>query len=624
MAKHIEYWKRIDAPAYLLDVIKNGYRLPFKSNNLEPRFTLSNATMSPEDINFVTSEIESLIQTEAVSEVDAPAQVNSPLFVVRNTGKPRMIINLKRLNRALICPRFKYEDLDLVSRWIIPKGWLTKFDMKAGYHHIAIHPDHRRFLGFSWKFPDGKVKYFTFNVLPFGLSSAPYIFTKLFRPLLAYWRANQVECALYLDDGLLWAASYEEAAEKTKFVIDSLKKAGVHIHVEKSILSPVRTLTWLGAIIDLEKAEIRPTPERLKNTIQCLKVLKKRNMPTPRDRLKFTGQLASLWIVLGPRGSIYTKNMYRIICAFAFLDGGVPITSEESRELEILEDILRKPLAKSLIPPRRVFVFSSDASAIAVGVVSKDGETYSRPLTVNEKQESSTFRELLGVYFGILCFKNYIQTAEVHVYVDNQNIISILRKGSMVLKLNELAISTHEMLESLSATVIPHWIPREENELADMASRIPDRDGWAIMPHMFEKVNSELGPAEVDRFASCLNHKLPRFNSIVPSPGAEAVDAFTQDWKGVINYCVPPVDLLLPVLRFIIKHQYASILGFPWWLNLPIMPLLFDGNRMWKSYIKRVFRIPKGKVFLINDAPGRNDAFAGPFMKSDFVFVKLF
>jgi len=56
---------------------------------------------------------------------------------------------------------------------------MMTFDLKRGYHHIEIHPDHLRFLAFAWKFPgEASIRYFVFTVLPFGLSSAPYIFTK--------------------------------------------------------------------------------------------------------------------------------------------------------------------------------------------------------------------------------------------------------------------------------------------------------------------------------------------------------------------------------------------------------------------------------------------------------------
>ena len=48
----------------------------------------------------------------------------------------------------------------------------------------------------------------------------------------------------------------------------------------------------------------------------------------------------------------------------------------------------------------------------------------------------------------------------------------------------------------------------------------------------FEFMNSMWGPFTVDRFASHLNSKLSRFNSLFWNPNSEAVDAFSQNWHG--------------------------------------------------------------------------------------------
>jgi len=66
-------------------------------------------------------------------------------------------------------------------------GYARSFHLKSGYHHVGIFPSHQRFLGFSWTFPHGRTRYFAYTILPSGLSSAPYLFTKLMRPLVKYW-----------------------------------------------------------------------------------------------------------------------------------------------------------------------------------------------------------------------------------------------------------------------------------------------------------------------------------------------------------------------------------------------------------------------------------------------------
>ena len=82
-----------------------------------------------------------------------------------------------RAQCPLLAAKLKCEDLQVALK-ILSKGfYLFKFDLKSGYHHVEIFPDHRRFLAFSWDFGNRVLKYFQFAVLPFGLSSAPYLFT---------------------------------------------------------------------------------------------------------------------------------------------------------------------------------------------------------------------------------------------------------------------------------------------------------------------------------------------------------------------------------------------------------------------------------------------------------------
>ena len=78
--------------------------------------------------------------------------------------------------------------------------WFSKFDYKSGYHHIEILPQHCQFLGFSLFF-GGKLRFFQFTVLPFGLSVGPYLFTKIQRALVKHWRSKGFRIFTYLDDG---------------------------------------------------------------------------------------------------------------------------------------------------------------------------------------------------------------------------------------------------------------------------------------------------------------------------------------------------------------------------------------------------------------------------------------
>ena len=116
---------------------------------------------------------------------------------------------------------------------------MITFDLKSGYHHVEIHPDHLTFLGFAWKFPkEVSIRYFVFSVLPFGLSSAPYIFTKCLKPLEKYWRLNGVNIALFLNDGWLIDSDRDTCTTLAASIWSDLRKARFITNDEKSQWCP--------------------------------------------------------------------------------------------------------------------------------------------------------------------------------------------------------------------------------------------------------------------------------------------------------------------------------------------------------------------------------------------------
>ena len=49
-----------------------------------------------------------------------------------------------------------------------------------------------------------------FRVLPFGLSTACYVFTKLLRPPVRRWSSRGLTCIVYIDDGIYAAESRDQ------------------------------------------------------------------------------------------------------------------------------------------------------------------------------------------------------------------------------------------------------------------------------------------------------------------------------------------------------------------------------------------------------------------------------
>ena len=155
------------------------------------------------------------------------------------------MINLRYLNQFLWQDKFKYEDLRIAMLMFQKGDYLFSFDLKSGYHHVDIYESHRQFLGFQWQ-QKGQTHFYVFTVLPFGLATACYAFTKLLRPLVKYWRGQGIRALVYLDDGIIAVTGMEAAKQTSRQVRDDLAKAGLIVNTAKCSWEPTLNLKWLG------------------------------------------------------------------------------------------------------------------------------------------------------------------------------------------------------------------------------------------------------------------------------------------------------------------------------------------------------------------------------------------
>lgn len=76
----------------------------------------------------------------------------------------------------------------------------------------------------------GRRRYFMFRVLPFGLSTACYMFTNFLWPLVKYWRSSGLRIILYIYDGISIASSASECRDVCRRVLTDLENAGLMLN----------------------------------------------------------------------------------------------------------------------------------------------------------------------------------------------------------------------------------------------------------------------------------------------------------------------------------------------------------------------------------------------------------
>ena len=339
LRRNISFWHDVGAPEFILSIIQDGYRLPFKT--IPSGNVLNNNMSSLHYPKFVEETILELSHSYRVVEVQAPPYVVNPLSVsVRPNGKKRLILDLRYVNKHLIKQRVEYEDWKIALSYFQKGAFMISFDLQGSYHHIDICPD-QTFLGFAWKFSsDTKFRYFVFTVLPFGLASAPFIFTKCLKPLEKYWRIHGISVAIFLDDGWLIDSDQVSCAVLAACVRSDLYKAGFITNDEKSHWTPCQVIQWLGIVWDSSHRTIRILDRWLSSIADCVqRMSQKRFKVSARELASLVGKIISAGAVFGNISRIMTRYCSIPVTAAQDWDSKSTLDQYCVREIEFWEPI---------------------------------------------------------------------------------------------------------------------------------------------------------------------------------------------------------------------------------------------------------------------------------------------
>ena len=210
---------------------------------------------------FALGEIENLIKA---GKAELMTHSVNPLSVQVEPTKKRLILDCSFLNKYVIVPSFKMDDVKVGRTFFKKGGYMFSYDMKDGYHHLLVAESFRDYLGFAFE-KEGVVKYARYIVAPFGLRDVPYLFTKIMRPLVSHWRRSGIENCLFLDDGFSCAQEYEKALTDSIHIRKDLMRAGIVWSVKKSVWTPTQSLEWIGFLWDSSEGTLKVKERRVKS-----------------------------------------------------------------------------------------------------------------------------------------------------------------------------------------------------------------------------------------------------------------------------------------------------------------------------------------------------------------------
>ena len=163
---------------------------------------------------------------------------------------------------------------------------MVKIDLKDAYFTIPIHLHHQQFLRFR---VEGQCYHFT--CLPLGLSCAPWMFTKVMKPLMTLLRSWGIRIIVYIDDMLVMARTREEAKQHMEVLVFLLEALGFIVNQEKSLPIPAQELEFLGLSVDSQSLQLKLPSKKIRQICKEVAQLLKRESLSAQQLSQFLGKL---------------------------------------------------------------------------------------------------------------------------------------------------------------------------------------------------------------------------------------------------------------------------------------------------------------------------------------------
>lgn len=572
-------WKVITEDQWVLRAVQ-GFLIPFREDPRQVHLPQP-CRYAEGQMNLLRQEVTSLIKKGAVVTV-APSGLEkgfySNLFLVpKPDGRMRPVINLKALNLWVRPQHFKMEGIHTLREIVAQDDWLAKLDLKDAYFTVPIDQEHRKFL----RFVVDEIQY-QFTCLPFGLSCAPWAFTKVLKPVAAFLRSLGVRLIVYIDDMLVIGKSPAEVVDHVGALSVLLEGLGFVINREKSITTPSQQIEFLGLRVDTSTMTLSLPGHKIRMIRgEAIQLLRQGSI-SARKVAQFIGKLNAAAQAVFPAPLFYRHLQRDLQEALArgnqSYESSLQLSQASREEIQWWQEHLTLWNGRTLLKHRQQMVIQSDASLTGWGAVCRGVRT-GGPWSPEEQKMHINCLELTAAMLAVQVFAKNRPGVSILLQLDNQTAVAYINHlgGTVSLQLVQLAKALWLWALQQDIMLSAQHIPGVTNQVADAESRATGgRLDWKLSPSVFQKINATWGPLEVDLFASRLSSQLNRFFSWKPDPLAEATDAFQQDWGPLRAYANPPWCLIGKVLKQVKAQQAQVVLVAPVWMGQPWYPVLLE------------------------------------------------
>lgn len=599
-------WEQLGLDPWAVNVLRDGYYISFHTN---PPLTtvplVKTESKDPHKQALLAQEIQTLLDKGAIEPVkdsSTPGFYSRIFLVPKPEGKWRPVIDLSALNKFVNIPRFKMDTPAKIRMSMVKGNWVYSLDLKDAYFQVPIHKSSRKFLRLEFQ---GQI--FQFRALPFGLSTAPWLFTKIVRGVKELFHRERFSLFQYLDDWMGDARKELEAQARSRALVHCCTELGFEINFEKSELIPTQHFDFLGSHYNLELGIVSITQKNLKKVLLAARSFVQLQTASAKKWQSVIGTLGAQDQLI-PFGRFHVRPLQ--VCLHQHWRQGrdpetslVPLSQEVVAALEwwsVQSNLTTGvPLA---FPPFSLRIYS-DASLEGWGAHCNNC-LYQGTWSQEEKQLHINQLEMRAVRLALLAIDPSPNEVVLAV-TDNTTVVAYINHqgGTRSEFLWQETKLLFQLIIAKRFTLRARHIAGKLNVIADQLSRagqiIPTE--WSLHPNIVQMVFHKWGTPNLDLFATRHNNQLPVYVSPCPDPLAWEVDALSLSWEGMFAYAYPPTQILTQVLKkFLETKRCVLLLVAPYWPNqlwFPKLKELADQDPLALPAIQKMLKQPRSSIF---------------------------
>ncbi|KAK3107010.1 hypothetical protein FSP39_004902 [Pinctada imbricata] len=353
------------------------------------------------------------METEGIiTKVTEPTQwVNSLVVVETSSGKLRVCLDPRDLNKAIQRPHYPMRTLEDTLPELSGAKIFTKLDLRCGYWTIPLSKDSSYLTTFNTPF--GRYRYLR---LPFGLKSSQDEFQ---RKVDECFEGIPGVVAL-VDDILVFGKNQADHDLALRKVLDKARQTGLKFNSDKLYVA-VDKVKYFGHI--LTSTGIEPDPDKVAAIL---------HMPPPTNKAELQTMLGMMTYLskFAPNLSSLTSPMRKLLAKDTVFVWDEP----QQHALEKVKIVLTSSPGPILryFDPSQPIVLQVDASKHGLGAaLLQEGKPIayaSKSLTPSECDYAQIEKELFAIVFGCKRFHQYIYGRKVTVQSDHKPLVPIFKK----------------------------------------------------------------------------------------------------------------------------------------------------------------------------------------------------